>query len=550
MDIADYLGKETLERLVDTFSCNGLLDVRILSPEGKVLASPSKVPVGEDTLTGRGGDAAVGLDTPAEAEMFISGEHVGTIALLGFNNPRPDSSNMPAVKVSRRAVAAGKQVSISPMVWVELMRDVVVRLCDLSRQVRSRVEELSAMYRMTNAFTERKDIKEIYQLVAETMVKVTGTDACSIRVFNEERTELVVMAAYGLSAKYMSKGPILLSQSRIDREVVEGKKCVYVADERNDERVLYKAQARREGLVSALCAPMIYRGQIEGVIHVYTRRPHQFDWFETSMIQGVASQAAWAIVNARLYHEAVQAESIRRQLRLAGDVQRRMIPSQAPTIPGFEISTIYVPCFDLAGDFYDFIELPGRRVGLCVADVVGKGVRASLLMASTRSVLRVHANYLHDLPDLLKAVNLDIWRESEVGDFVTLFYGVIDPARKTLTYANAGHEPALYIHDGEIHRLDEGGGVIGISENAEFSQGNVVLNRGDVLIIFTDGLPEAINFHDELFGRERIYAAALDAWGRNESADGIGKHLLWEMRRFTGLQRLGDDLTLITIKLQ
>ncbi len=195
-----------------------------------------------------------------------------------------------------------------------------------------------------------------------------------------------------------------MRESKIDREVVETRKCIYIADERTDERVLYKAQARREGLVSALCVPMIYRGQIEGVIHVYTRQPHEFDWFETSMIQGVASQAAWAIVNARLYHEALQAENIRRQLRLAGDVQRRMIPSQAPKIPGFEISTIYVPCFDLAGDVYDFIELPDGKIGICVADVVGKGVRASLLMSSTRSALRAHANYVRDLPDLIKVV--------------------------------------------------------------------------------------------------------------------------------------------------
>jgi len=552
MVLTEYLSKETLEELVEGFSCAGTFDLEILSPDGEVIVRSPKVHSDKDDSIDNEAEF-IRFELPAEAEIFVGGEHVGTISLRGLWRRSQDSSRTSTViKDPSNFVQSTveKQIAISPAAWVELMRDVVVRLCDLSKQVRSRVEELSAMYRMTNTFTEKKDLKEIYQLVAETMVKVTGADACSIRVLNEERTELVIMAAYGLSAKYISKGPILLSESKIDREVVESRKCVYVADERTDERVLYKAQARREGLVSALCVPMIYRGQIEGVIHVYTRRPHQFDWFETSMIQGVASQAAWAIVNARLYHEALQAENIRRQLRLAGDVQRRMIPSQAPKIPGFEISTIYVPCFDLAGDFYDFIELPDGKIGICVADVVGKGVRASLLMSSTRSALRAHANYVRDLPALIKAVNFDLWRESEISDFVTLFYGVIDPTNKTLTYTNAGHEPALYIHEGKIRQLDVGGGVIGISEDAEFSQETITLSSNDVLIIFTDGLPEAINFEDEAFGRERVYAAALEAWSRGDSADAIGKHLLWEMRRFAGLQSRGDDLTLITIKLQ
>jgi len=272
MVLTEYLSKEALEELVDSFSCAGAFELEILSPDGEVLARSPKVHSDKDSSIDKEVEF-IRFELPAEAEIFVGGEHVGTISLRGlWRTGRDSSSTSVGVKDSSDLAlsAAERQIAISPTAWVELMRDVVVRLCDLSRQVRSRVEELSAMYRMTNTFTEKKDLKEIYQLVAETMVKVTGTDACSIRVFNEERTELVIMAAYGLSAKYISKGPILLSESKIDREVVETRKCVYVADERTDERVLYKAQARREGLVSALCVPMIYRGQIEGVHHHYT----------------------------------------------------------------------------------------------------------------------------------------------------------------------------------------------------------------------------------------------------------------------------------------
>jgi sigma-B regulation protein RsbU (phosphoserine phosphatase) len=349
----------------------------------------------------------------------------------------------------------------------------------------------------------------------------------------------------------MAKGPILLADSRIDEEVLATGACVYVSDERTDPRVLYKAEARREGIVSALCAPMSYRDRVEGVIRVYTKRPHEFDWFETSLIRGVAAQAASAVVNARLYNEALAAEAIRHQLRLAGEVQRRMIPAESPRVEGLDIAAVYVPCFELGGDFYDFIELPKGNLGLAVADVLGKGVRASLRMASARSALRVYVNQIYELSKVLGALNVHMCRESQEGDFLTLFYGVVDLPKRRLTYCSAGHEPALLIRGEEVRQLAaEVGGVVGMDPSMRYEHTVVQLRRGDVLVICTDGLPEAINFRDEAFGRARVREAALVACRRGDSAEGIGKHLLWEMRRFAGLQTRRDDLTLVTVKVQ
>lgn len=504
MTLTEYLGDDAIEQLAGMFSSAAGSPVRILAPDSKVSADPTAI----------------------ETKVLVSGEHVGTISLIG----KADSAENARM--------------------VELMRNMLVRLCEQAGEIRNRVEELSAMHRMTAAFSERKGLKEILQLVAETMVTVTGADACSIRVFNEERTELLRMATYGLSGEYTSKGPIRLADSRIDQEVLSGGECVYIADERNDERVLYKTEAKRENLVSALCTPMSYHERIEGIIRVYTRRPHKFDWFETSLIHGVASQAAIAVVNARLYEEALLAERIRRHLRLAGDVQKRMIPTNPPKIKGVGIAAIYIPCFELAGDFYDFIDMGSGKLGICVADVVGKGVRASLLMASTRSSLRAHAAHLSDLSEILSAVNVDLWRESEAGDFVTLFFGVLDAKRKTLTYCSAGHEPVLLVRNGQVSELPGGSGVLGMDEEMPFHQETLGLESGDILNIFTDGLPEAIDFHDDAFGRERVHNAVLEACRQRRTAKGIGKFILWEMRRFAGLQTRSDDLTMVTIRIR
>ena len=507
--LTDFLEAEALEHLAAMFSSAAGVPVRILAPDGQLLAGPG----GEEPA-------------PARARILVAGEHVGTIA-AGAGAPETEALRT-----------------------LGLMRDVLARLCEQAGQLRDRVEELAAMYSLTHDFTGRMDPAEVYPLAAETMVKATGADACSIRMLNEERTELLVIAACGLSEDYMSKGPILLADSQIDREVLATGEPVYIADERTDQRVLYKAEARREGIVSALCAPMTYRGRIEGIVRVYTKRPHEFDWFESSLIRGVAAQAASAIVNARLYAEAVNAENMRRQLRLAGEVQRRMIPPAAPQIRGLDIAAIYEPCFELGGDFYDFIELPDENLGVCVADVAGKGVRASLLMASARSALRAHASHTYSLSAVLSAVNEHMVRDSRESDFATMFYGVLDIPKRRLTYCCAGHEPGMLLRGGEVRLLRSPGGVIGMDTSVGYGQELIDLESGDALILFTDGLPEALNFQDEPFGRQRVREAALAEVGRDGSAEAVAKYLLWEMRRFTGLHTRRDDLTMVVIRVQ
>lgn len=213
--LGEYLGQETLRHMAHSFSAAAGAEVWIVSAEGAALAGEGPPPA-----------------AAAEAKVLVGGRHVGSIVLAGG----------PA-----GAEAAGVRL-------LGLMRDVLARLCEQAGQLRARVEELAAMYRLTEVFAGRTELNEIHQLAAETMVTVTGADACSIRVLNDDRTELVTIAAHGLSGEYMSKGPILLSASKIDQEVLATGQCVYIADEQTDPRVLYPAQARREGIVSALCA--------------------------------------------------------------------------------------------------------------------------------------------------------------------------------------------------------------------------------------------------------------------------------------------------------
>jgi len=279
---------------------------------------------------------------------------------------------------------------------------------------------------------------------------------------------------------------------------------------------------------------------------VYTGEPHVCSPFEESLLQAVGSQAAAAIVNARLFAETLEAERYARQLAYAGEVQRRMIPANPPAVPGLDIGAVYRPTFEVGGDFYDFILLPKGNLGIAIADVSGKGVPASLQMASLRSALRVEAYHTYDIDRVLADVNRHLCRDASTSDFATAFYGVIGARTGRLTYCNAGHPPPILMRGEEIMRRETGGTVLGIAPGTTFERGLIDLKVGDVLLFYTDGAVEAFNFAEEPFGQDRL----IDSLRRHadQPAPRVAQAILWDIRRFRGLADRFDDLTMVVIK--
>jgi sigma-B regulation protein RsbU (phosphoserine phosphatase) len=233
---------------------------------------------------------------------------------------------------------------------------------------------------------------------------------------------------------------------------------------------------------------------------------------------------------------------------MAGVVQRRMIPQAPREVPGYDIAAIYIPTQQLSGDFYDFIRLPEENLGVAICDVVGKGVRASLLMASIRASLRGHAMNVYEMSLVLDKVNRDLCADTTVSDFASLFYGVLDLHDSKLTYANAGHCPPMLFRGGTVRELESSGMLLGVDPDAHYRYEWINTEPGDVILMYTDGLAEALNFDEEAFGTARIQAAAWEAIEQDWSADRTARHVVWTMRRFAGLQTRFDDITMLVIK--
>lgn len=536
--LTDYLEVETLQPLQNAIVTVAELPIRFCAPDGTPLTAESSLSGAKPRKPARSSAKAGPSKARYDVPILVAEEVVGRI-LVESDDPTLDGTSAAA----GRAASSTRHVRLLGM-----MAAMVGRLCDREKELRARVRQLATLYRLTAEFTSRRDLTDLLNLVARTVVEVLKAKSCSIRLLSEDRKELVIKAVANLSKEYLSKGPILVSASQIDSEVLAKLQPLYIADERTDLRVMYPAEARREGIVSGLVAPLAYRGRSEGVIRVYTGRPHTFDWFEVSLLEAVAAEAAAAIVNARLYQEALHAANMRRALTLAGEVQRRMIPSEPPSAAGFQVASLYAPSYELGGDFFDFLPLPNENLGLVVCDVVGKGVRASLLMASIRASLRAHAANIYEMSDVLARVNRDLCEDVLTSDFATLFYGVLDVRARRLTYCNAGHPAPILFRGGQVRYLSAGGIVIGVDCDARYAREAIDLKSGDLVLAYTDGLPEALNFRDEPFGIERIERAAQAAIEQGKPAEGMLRHLLWEMRRFAGLQTRFDDLTMLAVR--
>jgi sigma-B regulation protein RsbU (phosphoserine phosphatase) len=232
----------------------------------------------------------------------------------------------------------------------------------------------------------------------------------------------------------------------------------------------------------------------------------------------------------------------------AGEIQQRMLPSQPPQHEWLEFGCVYDPTLRVGGDFYDFIELADGQWGVCVADVVGKGLPAALMMASVRAALRAHAREQPHVATVMSKVNRHMCHDTLVSDFATLVYGVFSPDGRSFVSCNAGHIPPLLLRNDSFTELGVGGLVIGVRPEEVFEQQVIRLEPGDLLVMVTDGVTEAMNFEGETYGRDRFLASIK----KHQTLDvgQLAQQILWDVRRFAGLAEQSDDITIVVIKVR
>lgn len=497
------------------------------------------------------------------APIIVGGEHLGAI-IVGDRPRGPLGEDRLAAlaqefgldqhvlgEAARRLPLWSDARMSSATAFVQQLANTIARLCYQSYQLRRRIDELAVVRDVAAALAEHTDLQEILDTATQQLVARMGLRAAALRLLDEDTGVLKMVSVANLSKEYLDKGQILAMDSPIDQNALAGQ-TVYIEDLRTDPRVFHKQKAREEGLFSGLVTGVSSGGKRLGVLRAYTGRRHVFSEYEVSLLEAIASQVATAIVNARLRRDMAQAEKVERQIKLAADVQRRMIPASPPSTPAYEFGCIYEPSSELGGDFYDFIRFDNGDVGLVISDVVGKGFPASLMMASVRSALRSHARRVTDITEIISSVNNRLEHDTLPHEFATAFYAELSADGTRMKYCNAGHEPMLLLRGGVVKELDVGGLALGIMEHAKYESAEVLLEPGDVLMTCTDGVLEALDYDGQAFGRPRLHQS-LRLHGAMPSDVPIqmaAKQMLWDVRRFSGLVAPGDDLTLVMVRVR
>lgn len=534
LKLTDFLDLNTLQEIQDGFAAVANVRARITDGDGKVLTNSE--------LSGafKSRQSAI-----ADASRQVAREHgpvrEGTeyVAPIIVNDQRVGTLRMDADSAEASAIH-----------FLTLLANAIARLCFQEFQLRQRINELTAVYNVTMMLSDARDLQNLLNRTVEVVCHVMETKSASLRLVDRERDQLVIKAAYNLSAEYLNKGAVQLGTSAVDLVALSPKGYEFVRDMTTDPRIHYSAEARQEGIVSMLSVGMRYQGRPIGVLRVYTETEQTFTQLRIDLMKALAAQAAAAIENARLRDEALAAQQLEHQVKMAAEVQQRMIPQAPPNLPALELARAYAPSYGLGGDFLDFITLPYNNLGLAIADVSGKGIPASLTMASVRAALRAQVDNVYYLDEVVRRINVMVCRDAKVGEFVTLFYGVLDAANRRLTYCNAGHPPAMLLRNGQITELRGENMVLGILPEEKYTQKLIDLVSGDLLLLYTDGLTDAMNFQNQTYGRQRLVDAFKQIGALNPPAETVTEHILWDMRRFAGLNRRNDDVTMIVVKVK
>jgi sigma-B regulation protein RsbU (phosphoserine phosphatase) len=416
----------------------------------------------------------------------------------------------------------------------------------MARKTKQQLERDEQIYELTTLVAGEFSLLEVLDRLAEAAVKITGVKACSIRLLDPQTGDLEMRSTYGLSEEYRNKG-VVSKEDPVIKAAFAGE-AVILDDMRVDGRVRYREAAAKEGLVSQLTVAMQFRGRDIGVLRLYSPQPKNFYEDDIKLARAVASQCAVAITNARLYARAIEGAKVSQQMRLAGVLQRRMIPEKAPQITGLDVAAAYIPCFDVGGDLYDFIRLSDSHLVITIADVIGKGIPAAIMTSMFRGAVRAYADVggAGLIQQTIERLNRMACRECTPGEFISLFYALIDVGQMVMTYCNCGHEPTLLVRAGRVNELTKGGLVLGVEENAEYEIATVMLAKDDTLLFSTDGLTDAVNFEGELWGRERMLEAAKKF--ANKPAAVMLHNILGYRRRFVGLSKQIDDTSIVVAR--
>ncbi|HXT63685.1 MAG TPA: GAF domain-containing SpoIIE family protein phosphatase [Pyrinomonadaceae bacterium] len=404
------------------------------------------------------------------------------------------------------------------------------------------VDKLRMLLDITKTISRSLDLQEVLNLVMDTLDSLIPYDAAGIYLVkhirqpdwqagDEETTVFHTEAVRGYDIADMQELHLKMGEGLIGHVAVSGKPFIS-PDVRKEPRYV-NARARTR---SEMVAPIISNEEVIGVFDLESDELNAYANDDLEVLMLLASQVAIIIEKVMLHEQLIEKQRLETQLEVAREVQLQLLPARDPQLEGFDISAYNFPTEEVSGDYYDWVQIQDDQIGIVIADVSGKGVPAALLMAFLRASLRA-ASHIGYAPQIsMSKVNYLLWESIERNQFVTAFYGILDATNRTLAYSNAGHNPPMLIDvDGAAHFEERGGVPLGMFRDSRYYEYYATIDPGQILVLYTDGVTEAMSSTGEEYGRDRLAEAIrrarhlparemIDVLHRNliEWTDGLG----------------------------
>lgn len=416
---------------------------------------------------------------------------------------------------------------------------MITELDALNKTLGRRVQELNTLFDVSKEFNIGLNAPRVLRLLTLSLLGQLGVQQYAICF--STKGMMHVVESKGIGGEYLLE--ILNRLSALDTPVV-------VTEMLQQRRQRFDAAELLKMGIRAL-VPMRVQNKTLGLICLGKNvRADTYSHEELQFLFSLASLASIAIENAHLLEEALEKQRIEDELHIARDIQQALLPAQLPSEPTFECAAINIPSTDVGGDYYDVIHLTDTEYLFAIADVAGKGIPASLLMANVQAALRALAPYCTSTSATVMRVNDVVCSNIRGGNkFITFFTGILNTKTLELFYTNAGHNPPLIVRsNGTILRLAEGGVIMGVFPNSTYEEESIKLLRGDVLVLYTDGISEAMNAREEEFTEEHLEELLKNV--RHLSAKEILNAVQTAVAHHVEKYPQSDDITLLVVKIR
>lgn len=402
------------------------------------------------------------------------------------------------------------------------------KLNQINRNLDAKISQLSSLFDLSKEFSSILDDTRVNKLLVLTLIGQLAVSRYAIISLRNNQINVIE-----------SKFPDELIKEEITFEKYGDLKQPLA--EKDISQNLAKAGVR-------LIVPMNIKDQTKGLILLGKRlTQNEFSKSDIEFIMSVAGLAVISIENAFLFKETLEKQKYEKDLEIARNIQRNLLPQKIPKTAKYEIFAYSQSARMVGGDYYDIVKLDSGNTLVAVADVSGKGVQAALLMANVQAFLKAIAKQNIPLNQASNLINDLISENTSMGSFITFFWGILNNNEPEIEYVNAGHNPPLLVRDGVITKLKKGGMILGVMQTViPYEEEIVKLKKGDVLILFTDGITEAMDIENNEYTDEKLEEYVVNNY--NKTAKELGEGILFDVKAFTKDAEQSDDITLLVIK--